>query len=266
MAGSSKASRTTVWLLLLGLLVSSAAAAEAQSPQDANRPEQLTSLAGGWFTPERISGTLVTLLLISTLSLAPALLLMTTCFVRIVIVLSLLRHALGTPSVPSNQVLAALAMFMTAAVMSPVWIELHQSVLIPYQENRLSGKEALTLGQHPIRQFMARQIDRTGNSDDVWLFMKYTSSDPSQVSSYDDVPLHALAPAFLLSELKTAFLIGFQIYLPFLVIDLVVSAVTTAMGMITLPTTLVSLPFKLLLFVLADGWHLVVGMLLESFG
>ncbi len=125
--------------------------------------------------------------------------------------------------------------------------------------------EAWDAGVKPVRQFMSAQIDRTGNRDDVWLFYKYLPKDTPAPSSYDDVPLTVLLPAFMLSELKTAFLIGFQIYLPFLVLDLVVSSVTISMGMLMLPPVMVSLPFKLLLFVLVDGWHLVVGMLLDSF-
>jgi flagellar biosynthetic protein FliP len=180
-------------------------------------------------------------------------------------VLSFLRQALGTQGVPSNQVLAALALFMTAAIMGPVWMDIHQQAIVPYQHEELTSEQAMERAGIPLQRFMARQIERTGNSDDVWLFLERTGQDTSAVSSYDQVPFRALAPAFLLSELKTAFLIGFQIYLPFLVIDLVVSAVITGMGLATVPPTLVSLPSKLLLFVLVDGWHLIVGMLLDSF-
>lgn len=228
-------------------------------------PTSATGQLGDWLTPDRVSSTVKTLLLVSALSLAPALLLMTTCFVRIGIVLSLLRQAIGTQGAPSNQVLAALALFMTAAIMSPVWRDIRDHAILPYQEGSLSGEDAIARGKQPIEKFMARQIERTGNADDVWLFLERSGTDTAGVNSYDDVPIQVLAPAFLLSELKTAFLIGFQIYLPFLVIDLVVSSVIASMGLVTVPPSLVSLPAKLLLFVLVDGWHLVVGMLLDSF-
>ena len=161
--------------------------------------------------------------------------------------------------------LSALALFMTAAIMGPVWMEIHQQALVPYERGELTAEQSLSRAQTPLHRFMARQIERTGNSDDVWLFLERTGEDTADVSSYEQVPFRALAPAFLLSELKTAFLIGFQIYLPFLVIDLVVAAVIAGMGLVAVPPALVSLPSKLLLFVLVDGWHLVVGMLLDSF-
>jgi flagellar biosynthetic protein FliP len=218
-----------------------------------------------WVKPEQVSSTLNTVLLVSALSLAPALLLMTTSFVRIGIVLALLRQAIGAQGVPSNQVLSALALFMTAAIMSPVWKAMHQQAIVPYRAGELSGAEALARAQVPLHRFMARQIERTGNADDIWLFLEKLEMSTTEVSTYDDVPMQALAPAFLLSELKTAFVVGFQIYLPFLIVDLVVSAVLASLGLITVSPTLVSLPTKLLLFVLVDGWHLVVGTLLDSF-
>ncbi len=142
---------------------------------------------------------------------------------------------------------------------------MYNDAIKPYAAEEISAADAWDAGVQPVRQFMSAQIDRTGNRDDVWLFYKYLPKDTPEPSSYDDVPLTVLLPAFMLSELKTAFLIGFQIYLPFLVLDLVVSSVTISMGMMMLPPVLISLPFKLLLFVLVDGWHLVVGMLLDSF-
>ncbi len=220
---------------------------------------------GGWLTPDRVPGTVRVVVMMSALSLAPALLLMTTCFVRLSIVLSLLRQAIGAVGVPSPQVLAALALFMTAAIMWPVWTEMHEQAIAPYQAKTISGGEALARAADPLSRFMARQIERTGNSEDVWLFLERSGRDVASVNSYDQVPLHVLAPAFLLSELKTAFLIGFQIYLPFLVIDLVVSSVMAAMGLGAVSPNVVSLPAKLMLFVMVDGWHLVVGMLLGSF-
>jgi flagellar biosynthesis protein FliP len=218
-----------------------------------------------WTSPEGLSTTIRTLLLLTVVSLAPAVLMMTTCFVRIVVVLSVLRQALGTAQLPSGQVITSLALFMTLLVMSPVWNQVYQDAVVPYTSHEITLDEACQRGVQPVRQFMSAQIDRTGNSGDVWLFYKYLPQPAEAPSSYDDVPLTVLLPAFMLSELKTAFLIGFQVYLPFLVIDLVVASVTISMGMVMLPPVMVSLPLKLLLFVLVDGWHLVVGMLLDSF-
>ena len=205
------------------------------------------------------------MLLLTVVSLAPALLMMTTCFVRIVVVLGLLRQALGTGQLPANQVITSIAMFMTLLVMWPVWNRVYRDAVVPYTEHRMALPEAWDAGVKPVRQFMSAQIDRTGNGNAVWLFCKYLPKDTPTPTSYDDVPLAALLPAFMLSELKTSFLIGFQIYLPFLVLDIVIASVTISMGMLMLPPALVSLPFKLLLFVLVDGWHLVVGMLMDSF-
>ncbi len=218
-----------------------------------------------WTSPEGISSSLQVMLLLAVVSLAPAALMMTTCFVRITVVLGLLRQALGASQLPPNQVMTSIALFMTLLVMSPVWTRVYQEAVVPYAEHQLTLEEAWHAGAAPIRQFMSAQIDRTGNRNDVWLFYKYLPKDTPPPTSYDDVPLTVLLPAFMLSELKTSFLIGFQIYLPFLVLDLVVASVTISMGMLMLPPVLVSLPLKLLLFVLVDGWHLVVGMLMDSF-
>jgi flagellar biosynthetic protein FliP len=229
------------------------------------------SLPGGlggpaeWTSPEGLTSALQSLALLTVVSLAPAVLMMTTCFVRISLVLGLLRQSLGTQQLPSNQVVSSLAMFMTLLVMAPTWQKVYYDAIVPYTSHEITIEEAWDTGVNPVRAFMSAQIDRTGNSADIWLFYKYLPADTPSPTSYDDVPLTVLLPAFMLSELKTAFLIGFQIFLPFLVIDLVVASVTISMGMFMVPPALVSLPLKLLLFVLVDGWHLVVGMLLDSF-
>lgn len=221
-----------------------------------------------WTSPERVQSTLQIVLLMSVVSLAPAILLMTTSFVRIVVVLSLLRQALGTQQLPPNQVITSLAMFMTLLLMTPVWSDVYHDAVQPYTDPAvaMSWDEAWQAGIQPIRRFMSRQIEIAGHSDDVWLFYQYLpESQRGHPSTYDDVPLQVLLPAFVLSELKIAFLIGFQIYLPFLIVDIVVSSITVSMGMMMLPPTMVSLPLKLMLFVLVDGWNLVVGMLMQSF-
>jgi flagellar biosynthetic protein FliP len=208
-------------------------------------------------------------LALSLLSVAPAALLMTTSYVRISAVLGLLRQALGMPQLPSSMVISSLSLFMTFLVMAPVWTEVYEEAIVPARDpdRQISWDEFWTKGSKPLRRFMSRQIDRADNSEDVWLFYRHLpeSRTTPTPSTYDDVPLAALLPAFLLSELKIAFLIGFQICLPFLVVDLVVASMTTALGMMMVPTQAISLPVKLLLFVLLDGWRLVIGMLLESF-
>jgi flagellar biosynthetic protein FliP len=225
-------------------------------------------LSGGpehWTSPEGLTSALQVMLLLTVISLAPAVLLMTTCFVRIIVVLGLLRQALGTQQLPPSQVLTSITLFLTLLIMSPVWKQAYDEGIAPYTAKQATLGEAWTAGVRPIRRFMSQQIDRTGNGADIWLFYKYLPKDTPTPSSYDDVPLQALLPAFMLSELKTSFLIGFQIYIPFVVLDIVIASVTVSMGMLMLPPSLISLPFKLLLFVLVDGWHLIVGMLLESF-
>ncbi len=242
----------------------------AWSQEPANAPARIelpSGLAGGpeaWTSPQGLSSTLQVMLLLTVLSLAPAVLLMTTSFVRIIIVLGLLRQAMGTQTLPPSQVITAMAMFMTLLIMTPVWKQVYDEGIQPYTQRQISLDQAWENGAAPIRRFMSLQIERTGNTDDVWLFLQYLP-EAAAPQTYDDVPLAALLPAFMLSELKTAFLIGFQIYLPFIVLDMVISSVLIAMGMLMLPPVLVSLPFKLLLFVLVDGWRLVIGMLLESF-
>ncbi len=227
----------------------------------------MTEAPGEWGQPERLNSTLQIVLLMSVLSLAPAFLLMTTSFVRISVVLGLLRQALGVQQLPSNQVVTALALFMTLLLMTPVWTEVYEQAIGPYTDpqHEMSFEEAWQTGVQPVRRFMSQQIEITGHTDNIWLFYQYVPEPRAEISSYDDVPLQVLLPAFVLSELTVAFLIGFQIYLPFLILDLVVSSITVSMGMVMLPPGVVSLPLKLMLFVLVDGWNLVVGMLLQSF-
>lgn len=231
----------------------------------------LNTIAGGpekWTSPESLASSLQIMLLLTVLSLAPAVLLMTTCYVRIIIVLGLLRQAIGLQSLPPSQVMTSIALFMTLFVMTPVWTEVYDDAIEPYIDPNveMSMEEAYESGSIPIREFMANQIVRAQNTDDVLLFYEYMDKDAPIPSSFVDVPIRVLLPAFILSELKIAFLMGFQIYLPFLIVDLVVASVTISMGMLMLPPQVISLPFKLLLFVLVDGWNLVVRTLMDSFG
>ena len=223
--------------------------------------DQLTS-------PEGLTSSIKVALLLATLSLAPAIILMTTCYVRVIVVLTLLKQAFGAQQLPPTQVLTALSLFVTLLIMTPVWNQVKTDAIDPYTqtENGISWDEAWERGIIPIKTFMANQIEAAGNGESVALFYKYLPDHSlTPPSSAKDVPINVLLPAFMVSELKVAFLLGFQIFLPFLVLDLVVSSVTVSTGMLMLPPTMVSFPLKLILFVLVDGWNLVVGMLLQSF-
>jgi flagellar biosynthetic protein FliP len=266
-----------VGTVLVGAVLSFSASALAES--DVPATSLLPTDIGGpaeWTSPHGLSSTLQVMLLLTVVSLAPAILLMTTSFVRIIVVLGLLRQALGTQQLPPSQVITSIALFMTIMLMAPVWSETYEQGVKPYTTEQISLGDAFSRGVKPVRRFMAHQIQRCDNDDDVYLFLRYLPNEADSQSTpnyvyYDpqegerEVPLLALLPAFMLSELKTAFLIGFQVYLPFVILDIVVASVTISMGMLMLPPVLISLPFKLLLFVLVDGWNLVVSMLLESF-
>ncbi len=222
-------------------------------------------------SPAGLSSTLKIMLLLTVISLAPSILIMTTCFMRFVIVLGLLRQALGTQQLPPNQVIISLCLFLTFLVMSPVWKEAYDDGIRPYT-SPAAGQEPISLDEafhrtaRPLRRFMIEQIRRTDNADSVLTFLEFQHPNEKTPAPerLEDVDTVVLLPAFMVSELKTAFVIGFQIYLPFLVIDMVIATVLISMGMMMLPPVLISLPFKLLLFVLIDGWALTVGMLLES--
>ncbi|MEM6799122.1 MAG: flagellar type III secretion system pore protein FliP [Planctomycetota bacterium] len=284
-------------VLVIGLGSTQDAAAQAvidmapstvsESPGAVDSSSTLLGSVGGpddWTSPDRLSSTLQVMLLLTVVSLAPAVLLMTTSFVRIVVVLGLLRQALGTQQLPPSQVITSIALFVTLLLMAPVWQTTYDQGIKPYTEGQIGLEEAFDRGAEPIRRFMADQIQRTENDDDVYLFLSYLPKEQAAMDEADArgddnfayayyapgdgerlVPLQALLPAFMLSELKTAFLIGFQMSLPFVILDIVVASVTISMGMLMLPPVLISLPFKLLLFVLLDGWRLVIEMLLQSF-
>lgn len=236
----------------------------------AGEPLDLSTMAPdwkAWTSPDRLLGSIRFLAIMAALSLAPALLLMTTCYVRIIVVLSLLRQAIGSQQLPPNQVTTTLAMFLTLVIMAPIWKQVHDDAIKPYTDPSIAmtPEEAWAAGVLPVRKFMSGQIQRYQNGADVMLFLRHLPPQSPPPQTYADVPLQALLPAFLISELKVAFLIGFSVYLPFVIIDLVVSSVTMSMGMVMVPPTTISLPMKLLMFVLVDGWNLVVEMLLQSF-
>ncbi len=215
-----------------------------------------TPLAGGG---QNYTLSLQTLLLLTALSLLPAALMMMTSFTRIIIVLSLLRQALGTQSAPPNQVMVGLALFLTLFVMGPVFDKIYTDAYLPLQENKINMSQALDKGVAPLKTFMMKQTRQS----DLALYVKMSNSPALQ--SQDDVPLRLLVPAFVTSELKTAFQISFAIFIPFLIIDMVVAAVLMSMGMMMVSPAIISLPFKLMLFVLVDGWQLLIGSLTQSF-
>ena len=206
-----------------------------------------------------LSGTLQILLIITVISLAPSILVMVTSFTRIIIVLHFVRTAIGTQSSPPNNVLIGLSLFLTLFIMSPVIAQIKTEAYDPLVAEEITQQEALERGIQPLREFMLKQT----RQDDLRLFMDIAKVEP--VESVDELSITIIIPAFIISELRAAFIIGFLIYVPFIVIDMVVSSVLMSMGMMMLPPTTISMPFKILLFILADGWNLVIGQLVNSF-
>jgi flagellar biosynthetic protein FliP len=209
--------------------------------------------------PGEVSILIQILILLTVLSLAPAILIMMTSFTRLVVVFSFLRHALGTQQMPPNQILIGLSLFLTFFIMTPVWQTIHEKALVPYQEKKISQGQAMDEALKPVRQFMFKQT----REKDLALFVNMAKI--SKPKNKEEIPTTVLLPAYMISELKTAFQIGCLLYIPFLIIDMVVSSILLSMGMMMLPPVMISLPFKALLFVLVDGWNLIVGSLVKSF-
>jgi flagellar biosynthetic protein FliP len=239
------------WLWLLPMLLPVAAFAEAGIPAFTSTPAP----GGG----QSYTLSLQTLILLTSLTFLPAVLLMMTAFTRIIIVLSLLRQALGTLQSPPNQVLVGLSLFLTFFVMAPVFDKINATAMQPYLADQISVVEALDKGAEPLKEFMLRQT----RQEDLALFVRLSQTPPLQ--GPEAVPLKVLVPAYVISELKTAFQIGFVIFIPFLIIDMVVASVLMSMGMMMLSPVTISFPFKLMLFVLVDGWNLLIGSLVQSF-
>jgi len=247
------------WLVLgvaalLTLLVAGVVRAE---------PVPLPSLSigvGASSKPGDVATTIQIFLLLTILSLAPGLLIMTTSFTRIVVVLSFLRTAMGTQGAPSNQIILALAMFLTFFIMNPVWQQINKDAYQPWKAQQISQELAIDRAVMPVRKFMLSQT----REKDLALFVSL--SKMQQPKNANDIPTLTIIPAFMISELRTAFQIGFLIYIPFIVVDMVVASVLMSMGMMMLPPVMISLPFKILLFVLVDGWGLVISSLVKSFG
>jgi flagellar biosynthetic protein FliP len=244
---------------LLGKLAVGLLALLIQSTGLAQSAGQLPLLVGTGGSGMSFSVPIQTLLFFTALSFLPAVLLMMTGFTRIVIVLSLLRQALGTQSAPPNQVVVGLSLFLTFFVMGPTLDKVYNDAYLPYTKNTISFEQALANGEDPLRQFMSKQTRQS----DLALFVKLAKLEPGITAQ--NAPIRVLVPAFVTSELKSAFQIGFMIFIPFLVIDIVVASVLMSLGMMMLSPVLVALPFKLMLFVLADGWNLLIGSLAASF-
>ena len=217
------------------------------------------NIGDGSNEPGKVAVVLQLLFILTVLSLAPAILVMLTSFTRIVVVLSLLRHALGTQQIPANQIIIGLSLFLTFFIMTPVWNTVNTQAFQPYINEQMSAPEALDVTSGAMKKFMLKQT----REKDLALFVKIAKE--KRPKTPENLHLSVVIPAFVISELKTAFQIGFMIYLPFLVLDMVVASVLLSMGMLMLPPIMVSLPFKLLLFVLVDGWYLIVGSLVQSF-
>ena len=209
--------------------------------------------------PQDVAVSLQILFLMTILSLAPAILIMMTSFTRIIVVLSFVRSALSTQQMPPNQVLIGLALFLTFFIMAPTWIKVNQEAVQPFMEGKMTQEQAFNKGMEPMRSFMFKQT----REKDLALFVNLAQIQ--RPKTYEDIPSYVLIPAFTISELKTAFQIGFIVFIPFIVIDMIVSSALMSMGMMMLPPMMISLPFKILLFVMVDGWYLVVRSLVMSF-
>ncbi|HDJ27820.1 MAG TPA: flagellar biosynthesis protein FliP [Proteobacteria bacterium] len=257
-SGKIVAQKTGKWLLVgliipLFLLTASGAAAE-----DLVIPALQIGLNGS-SNPQQVSVAMQILLLLTVLTLAPAILVLMTSFTRLVVVFHFLRQALGTQQMPPNQVLVGLSLFLTFFIMFPVFQQINLQAVKPYMAEEINQQEAFSRAMHPVRQFMFRET----RENDLAMFISMAKLD--QPHNVTDIPTYVIIPAFVISELKTAFQIGFLIYIPFLILDMVVASVLLSMGMMMLPPIMISLPFKLILFVLADGWHIMVGSLMKSF-
>lgn len=247
------------WLIVLAALLSATAAgAQVASPAGAGRSVTLT-VNGGGSGGATVDVALEIVLLMTLLSLAPALLILLTSFTRIVIVLGFLRQAIGTNQMPANQILIGLALFLTFVIMAPVFADMNQNALQPYLRHEIGQGEAFQRASGPLKEFMLRQT----REKDIALFLDLT--DREAPAAPEDLPMLVVVPSFVISELKTAFQMGFILFIPFLIIDMVVASVLMSMGMMMLPPVMISLPFKVLLFVLVDGWHLIVKSLAAAF-
>jgi flagellar biosynthetic protein FliP len=244
-------------MAIIGVLLASVA--WGADPQPAGNIPMISIAMDKAKGPEDVSVVIQIFAALTLLSIAPAILIMLTSFTRFIIVFSLLRQAMGTQQMPPNQILVGLAMFLTFYVMTPVWQDVNQNAVQPYLEKKISSEQAINTALTPIRKFMYKQI----REKDLAFFIEIAGLKRPDTPT--DVPTMVMIPSFIISELKTAFELGFLLFIPFLIIDMVVASVLLSMGMMMLPPIMISLPFKLLLFVLVDGWHLIVGSLVKGF-
>ena len=231
------------------------------APNTMEVPNVNISVGGESGTAKNYVDNIKLLIVLTILTLLPSIIIMMTCFTRIIVVFSFLKSALGAQQSIPNQILVGLALFLTVFIMSPIYTEVNDKAFKPYMENKISQEEAIEVGTKPIRDFMLKQT----RQKDLELFIETSKMDKDKITK-DNIPLQVVIPAFTISELKTAFQIGFLLFMPFLIIDMVVASVLMSMGMFMLPPGMVSLPFKLLLFVMVDGWYLIVKSLVLSFG
>ncbi|NME82759.1 flagellar type III secretion system pore protein FliP [Clostridium sp. SM-530-WT-3G] len=231
------------------------------APTTTDIPQLNISFGNGTDTPKDYVNNIKILIFFTILALLPSIVIMVTSFTRIIVVFSFLKTAIGVTQAIPNQILTGLAIFLTLFIMQPVYSEMNTNGIKPYLENKITQEQAIDEISKPLKEFMAKQT----NQNDLELFVEINNVDKSTLGEAKDVPFTSLIPAFAISELNTAFKIGFLIYLPFLVIDMVVSSVLMSMGMMMLPPTTVSLPFKLILFVMVNGWHILVESLIKSF-
>lgn len=246
-------------MMVLGIMMFCTISAYA-APASTNIPQLNVSLGDGSGTPQDYAASIKILIFFTILSLLPSIVIMMTSFTRIVVVFSFLKSAMGVQQAVPNQILTGLAIFLTLFIMHPVYNEMNTNAIQPYLENKITQEQAYEEASKPLKEFMLKQT----RQDDLKLFVNINGVDQSNLTK-ENVPMTSLIPAFAISELKTAFLIGFLIYLPFLVIDMVISSVLMSMGMFMLPPTMVSLPFKLILFVMVDGWNILAKSLIQSF-
>ncbi len=251
--------KTLLIFLTVSVLFIIAGNVSAQQQQTTIPLPKIGIDVGASDSPKDISVTLQLLLLLTVLSLAPSIMIMTTSFLRLIIVFQFLKNAMGTQQMPPNQLLAGMALFLTLFIMAPTWSKVNDEALKPYMDGKITMDSAYNKGITPIREFMFKNV----RDEDLELFVSL--SNMPKPNSRNDLPTHVLIPAFVISELRAGFIIGFFLFIPFLVVDMVVSSVLMSMGMMMLPPMLVSLPFKVLLFVLVDGWNLIVGSLVRSF-
>jgi flagellar biosynthetic protein FliP len=251
---------TSLFFVMLGLFLTlNQTSVYATTTSDTPLPISFDLTVGGTEDSGDVVSSLRILFILTIISLAPSILVMMTSFTRVIVVLHFVRSAIGTQQTPPNQVLVGLALFITLFIMSPIITEVNTEAIQPYSAGEITQEEAIERGLEPIREFMFEQV----NDKDLALFIDISGVE--EVTDYDSIPTTTLIPAFIISELRAAFIIGFLIYIPFIVIDMIVASTLMSMGMMMLPPVTISMPFKLLLFVLADGWSLVIGELVKTF-